>query len=150
MIVRYKRLSPTSKIEPPKYSGDAGIDLFSDEDVSIPPGESEWVGTGIALELPEGYVGLIKEKSGLAKLFAIGAGVIDSSYRGEIKVLIRNLGKVGVEIKKGQPIAQLLVLPCPEVKIEEGELSETERGERGFGSTYLADGTSPPTKGRDS
>jgi len=136
MKLRYKRLDSSAKIQPPRYEGDAGLDLFSCEEVTVEPGGNRWVRTGIAMEIPPGYVGIVKEKSGLAPRFGIGAGVIDSSYRGELKVLVRNFGPEPLKIEKGQPIAQLLVLPCEKIEVEEGELSPTERGERGFGSTY--------------
>jgi len=136
MKLRFKRLEPSAKIEPPRYEGDAGVDLFSCEEARIEPGQCRWVRTGIAVEIPKGYVGLVKEKSGLASKFGIGAGVIDSSYRGEIKVLVRNFSQEILKIDKGQPLAQLLILPCEKAELEEGELSVTERGEKGFGSTY--------------
>jgi len=135
--LRFKRLHPDAKLQEPRYRGDAGIDLFSAEEVLVGPGESRWVGTGIAVEIPAGHVGMVKEKSGLAEKFAVGAGVIDSSYRGEVRVLVRNLAREPLRIGKGEPLAQLLVLPVAEVRLEVGELSESERGERGFGSTYL-------------
>lgn len=134
--LRFKRLHPDAKLQEPRYRGDAGIDLFSTEEVLVGPGQSQWVGTGIAVEIPAGHVGMVKEKSGLAEKFVVGAGVIDSSYRGEVRVLVRNLGREPLRIGRGEPLAQLLVLPVAEVSLEEGELSESERGERGFGSTY--------------
>jgi dUTP pyrophosphatase len=136
MKLRYKRLDPSARIEGPKHEGDAGVDLFGCEEVLIERGGSRWVRTGIAVEIPTGYVGIVKEKSGLASRFGLGAGVIDSSYRGEVKVLVRNFGPEPLKIEKGQPLAQLLLLPCAEVELEEGELSPTTRGEKGFGSTY--------------
>ncbi len=136
MKLRYRRVDPWARIEGPKHEGDAGVDLFSCEDVLVEPGGGRWVRTGIAVEVPRGHVGLVKEKSGLAHRFGLGAGVIDSSYRGEIKVLVRNFSPEPLKIEKGQPLAQLLLLPCAGVELEEGELSPTTRGEKGFGSTY--------------
>jgi len=144
MKLRYRRLDPSARIEGPKHEGDAGVDLFSSEEVVVGPGESRWVGTGIAVEIPKGYVGIVKEKSGLAHRFGTGAGVVDSSYRGEVRVLVRNLGSEPLRIGRGEPLAQLLLLPCAEVELEEGELSPTERGERGFGSTYSSGRGSRP------
>jgi dUTP pyrophosphatase len=140
MKLRYRKLDPSARIEGPRHEGDAGVDLFSSEEVVVEPGESRWVGTGIAVEIPRGYVGIVKERSGLAHRFGTGAGVVDSSYRGEVRVLVRNLGREPLRIGKGEPLAQLLLLPCAEVELEEGELSPTERGERGFGSTRSTGG----------
>ncbi len=127
----------------PNYAnfGDAGMDLFSIEDVVLKIGERRAIRTGIKMEIPDGYVGLVWDKSGLALNNGIKtmAGVIDSGYRGEIKIVLVNLSKEDFLIKKNSKIAQMLVqkVERPEIELV-GELNATERGENGFGSTGLA------------
>lgn len=138
MIVKIKKLSPDAII--PRYAlpGDAGMDLFSIEDVTIDPGDRYPVATGLSIELPEGYVSLIWDKSGIAlkKGITTMGGVIDYTYRGEYKILLLNTGKEPYEIKKGDKIAQLLIQSIITAEIEEAdELSKTSRGDGGFGST---------------
>jgi len=132
-----KKTSDSAKIPSYAREGDAGLDLHSIEEKSIKPMEIERVKTGIALEIPSGFVGIVKDKSGLA-LQGIHclAGVIDSGYRGELEIVAVNHGKNTFQIKKGQKIAQILILPFSSVKVREVEnLRETERGKKGFGST---------------
>lgn len=124
----------------PKYAhkGDAGFDLSSVEDYTLEPTEKKLVSTGLKIEIPEGFVGLIWDRSGLAAKHSIHnlAGVIDSYYRGEIRVVMVNLGKEPFKIEKGMKIAQMLIQPVVNAEfIESNDLSQTERGERGFGST---------------
>lgn len=127
----------------PKYAkpGDAGADLYSNEDVWIHNGEIKLVDTGIKLEIPEGYEGQIRTRSGfgLKGVFVINSpGTIDSGYRGPIKVALANVGNKSIEIKKGDRIAQLIIAPVITAKfIEALELKETERGEGGFGSSGI-------------
>ena len=124
----------------PKYvhDGDAGADLIASEKTVIRARGRSLVGTGIRLEIPEGYVGLIWPRSGLAikKGIDCGAGVIDSCYRGEIKVLLFNHSDTEFKIESGDRIAQILIQKIERVQfIPVNELSETARSERGFGST---------------
>ena len=124
----------------PKYShkGDAGFDLYAAEGYILHPMESKLVSTGIKIEIPEGYVGLIWDRSGLAAKHSLHnlAGVIDSHYRGEIRIVVINLGKEIFEITKGMRIAQMLIQPVVNAElIKSDSLSETKRGEKGFGST---------------
>ncbi len=124
----------------PHYSteGSAGADLFSNEDITLKPGERHLISTGIRVEIPEGYVGLIWPRSGIAVRNGIDtmAGVIDSDYRGEVKVLIINHGGEPFKIEKGFKIAQLLIQKVERAKfIRVENLSDTNRGEGGFGST---------------
>ena len=139
-VLKVKKLRPDAVLPVRKRKGDAGLDLYAVEEVILKP--SEWVAipTGIAVEIPEGYFGLIKDRSGLALKHALHclAGVVDENYRGEIKVVMINLGREGIKIEKGTRIAQLLIIPYLPVDIEEvEELSDTERGEKGFGSSGL-------------
>ena len=122
------------------HKGDAGMDLRSAEDAVILPGGRETIGTGIHIELPKGTVGYVMPRSGLAAKHGItvlnSPGVVDEGYRGEIKATIHNAGFAPFEIRKGDRIAQLVVAPYAKVFPELVEsLSETERGNNGFGST---------------
>ncbi len=136
--IKIKKLQDDAII--PKYShfGDAGMDLFSvEEDFVLKPMERKLISTGLSIELPEGYVSLIWDKSGLANegIKTMG-GVIEYTYRGEYKVILVNLSNKDYEIKKYQKIAQVLIQPITTAEIiEVNELSQTTRGEGGFGST---------------
>ncbi len=137
LVVKIQRLSPDVPLPTYSYPGDAGMDLCSRVEEYIYPGERKLIPTGIRLAIPPGYVGIIKDRSGVSwrKGLHTMAGVVDSGYRGEVKVLIFNTGKEGVRIEKGDRIAQLLVIPVCEVKWEESPLDETLRGEGGWGSS---------------
>ena len=124
----------------PEYGSpaSAGADLRAGEDVELPPGGRAAVATGIHVALPEGHVGLVWPRSGLALRHGIDtlAGVIDSDYRGEVKVVLVNHGQDAFRIAKGDRIAQLLVQPVLRVAFARtDDLSRTERGTGGFGST---------------
>jgi len=128
------------ELELPKYARDhdAGFDLRAREEVVIHPGEHHAVKTGLKVGIPKGHVGLIWDRSGLAAKYRITtlAGVIDSSYRGEIGVVLCNLGVESFHVEKGMRIAQMIIQPYVTALIEEvDELDETTRGEGGFGST---------------
>lgn len=115
----------------------AGLDLAATKTVFIQPGEQYVMGTGFCFELPFGTVGLIWQRSSMAKKqIDTRAGVIDSDYRGEVKVVLRNESKSQVCIKKGERIAQMLVQPVSHRDCREVEtLNDTRRGDGGFGST---------------
>ncbi|MEK9629224.1 MAG: dUTP diphosphatase [Nitrospinota bacterium] len=120
------------------HAGDAGADITASEKTVIPPGERLLVATGLRLEIPEGHVGLIWPRSGLAvkKGIDCGAGVIDSHYRGEVKVLLFNHSDSEFPIEPGDRIAQILIQKVERVKfLAADELNETARSEGGFGST---------------
>ena len=124
----------------PKYAhaGDAGADLTASQKMLIPPRDRLLVTTGIRLEIPEGYVGLIWPRSGLAvkKGIDCGAGVIDSHYRGEVKVLLFNHSDSEFQVEQGDRIAQLLIQKVERVEfLPADQLSETTRSQMGFGST---------------
>ena len=124
--------------QPEKMSAEAaGYDLISDCCTIIAPGDSVCVGTGTYLDIPTGWFGLIKSRSGLSvkHRIEVGAGVADSDYRGEIKVHLHNFGFREFRINTGDRIAQIIFLPVNHILWEEGELSDTERGAKGFGST---------------
>jgi dUTP pyrophosphatase len=137
MELKVKKIHPDAKLPQYSHKGDAGLDLFSSVDCVLKKGEVKPIPTGIKIAIPEGHVGLVWDKSGISlKGVHRLAGVIDSGYRGEVQVVMANLGGESFEVKKGMKIAQLLVQPVQEVNVIETEdLEETSRGENGFGST---------------
>jgi dUTP pyrophosphatase len=137
MELKVQRIHKDAKLPLYQHKGDAGLDIFSAVDCVLEAGEVKPVPTGIKVAVPEGYVGLVWDKSGISlKGVHRLAGVIDSGYRGEVRVVMVNLGKEPYVIEKGMKIAQLLVQPINEVKVVEAEeLENTSRGEEGFGST---------------
>ena len=138
--VQIVRLDPEIPMLRPARPGDAGVDLRATKDVTLAPGERTLIPTGIAVAIPEGYAGFVQPRSGMAINKGLGLlnspGLIDSGYRGEIKVIAINLDSQPLEIARGDRIAQLVILPVPEVEYEEVEaLPDSERGAGGFGST---------------
>ena len=126
----------------PRYqtAGSAGCDLVAVEQVTIPAGEWRLVGTGLFLEIPDGFAGLVCPRSGLAVKNGVtvlnAPGILDSDYRGEVKVILMNHSTQEYSVKIGDRIAQLLFTPVAQVKfMQRDQLGETERGEGGFGST---------------
>ena len=123
------------------YPGDAGLDLSSCERVQLGPGERALVPTGLAVAIPDGYAGFVQPRSGLAARsgisFVNAPGLVDSGYRGEIRVVLLNTDREhAFTVEPGMRIAQLVVLQVPEVEpLEVDELPESERGVRGFGSS---------------
>lgn len=138
MKISVEKIHPAAKLPARAYEGDAGMDVFSTETLVIPPLSRRVIGTGLRLVIPKGYVGLVWDKSGLAAQHGLTclAGVIDSNYRGEVKILIVNFGDVSYGVVQGSKIAQILIQPAatPEI-VEEAILDVTERGENGFGSS---------------
>lgn len=138
--LKVKKLRQEAKINEPAKLGDAGYDVFSMEDVILQPHDRYNMPLGIAIEIPLGWVCIVNQKSGIAKNFGIDTigNVIDSNYRGEIHAQIVNTSNDIVNIEKNKKIAQLVFLQHGSSEIEYvNELSETERGETGFGSTGL-------------
>jgi dUTP pyrophosphatase len=140
MELKVKKISPAAKLPSYGHPGDAGLDLYSAVDHLLRPGEVYAVPTGIKVSIPKGYAGLIWDKSGISlKSVHRLAGVVDAGYRGEVRVVMINLGRAPFEIKAGMKIAQMLVQPVAEVAVvETDDLDETRRGEGGFGSTGLS------------
>lgn len=136
--LKIKRFRKDAKIPQYAHMGDAGLDLYAVEDVTLAPNGRAGVPTGIAMEIPEGHVGLIWDKSGLSikhGLKTLG-GVVDSGYRGEVLVGIMNLSDTAYTIHKGEKVAQMIIQKKENIEVEEvSELSDTARGEGGFGST---------------
>lgn len=135
--IRVKKIDPAARLPRYQHPGDAGLDLFAGVEATLAPGEVKAIPTGICLAIPEGYVGLIWDKSGLS-LAGVHrlAGVVDAGYRGEVRVVMANLSGQPFTVQKGMKIAQMLIQPVESVEIiEVEELDETSRGEGGFGST---------------
>jgi dUTP pyrophosphatase len=139
--VRFRRLHDGAVIPERAYEGDAGLDLVSCEHAVLGPGERAIVATGIVVEIPEGYAGFVQPRSGLAARHGIGVvnspGLIDSGYRGEIRVVLLNTDRESeFTIEPGMRIAQLVIAPVASVRVVEAdELAASERGSRGFGSS---------------
>lgn len=140
MKIQIKKLHPDAKIPHFALAGDAGLDLYSVQDVIIKPSERISCQTGIAIKIPAGFVGLIWDKSGISQKFGIKTlgGVIDSNYIGEWFIGLVNLSKNDFKIEKGQKIAQVLFQKVETPEIEEvAELEATNRGDGVFGSTGI-------------
>ena len=153
MNLKIKRLTQTAKLPERAFPTEAGFDVFADEDVTIDNGETVAISTGIALEIPDGYYGRLKARSGLTlnSALRVQEGTIDSSFRGEMKVIAEikpfttfKTGKLFYQFKpssaftieKGMKIAQLIIQPLPQIEVVEvDELSQSDRGANGFGST---------------
>jgi dUTP pyrophosphatase len=137
MEMKAKRVHKDAKLPSYGHVGDAGLDLFSVMGCVLKSGEARAISTGIQVAIPDGYVGLIWDKSGISlKNIHRLAGVIDSGYRGEIKVVMTNLSTEAFSVGKGMKIAQMLIQPIVKVKVVDSDtLDGTARGEDGFGST---------------
>jgi dUTP pyrophosphatase len=140
MILKIKKLSADAVTPRYAHPGDAGLDVLAAERVEIPAGESRMVGTGLSIELPPNTEAQIRPRSGLAFKHRVtvlnSPGTIDEGYRGEVGVVLINHGRDPFVVEKGMRIAQMVVKPVIPVEVREvRELSDTRRGEGGFGST---------------
>jgi dUTP pyrophosphatase len=140
MILRFRRLADGVRPPARAHEGDAGLDLHAAEGVVIAPGERASVGTGVAVAIPEGHAGLVVPRSGLAARSGISVvnapGLIDSGYRGELRVLLLNTDREQpFSVEPGDRIAQLVIVAVSAAEPVEAELDETLRGAGGFGST---------------
>lgn len=141
MNIRIRRLHPDAEL--PAYAHgpaeDAGMDLKSLEDVLLEPGRPALVSTGLAIELPPGYEAQLRPRSGLALRHAVtlpnAPATIDPGYRGEIRVILLNLGTEPYLIHKGDRIAQMVIARYEAIEWEEGDLNDSVRGSDGFGSS---------------
>ena len=140
MTIKIKKLHPHALIPTYAHPHDAGMDFFSCETITLLPGERKLIPTGIAMAIPSGYVGLLWDKSGLAGNYGLKTmgGVIDSGYRGEIKIVVHNLSDKPYTFETGTKIAQMLLQQVEQKQlVEVEELDDTSRGEGGFGSTGM-------------
>lgn len=142
VAVRIRRLEHGAGLDLPAYAtaGAAGMDVVAAEDVTLEPGARHAVATGFAVAIPDGYEIQVRPRSGLALKHGISVpntpGTIDSDYRGEVKVILINLGAEPFAIQRGDRVAQLVIAPVTRAMWQEvDELDATERGEGGFGST---------------
>jgi dUTP pyrophosphatase len=138
--IKILRLVDSASLPKYEHEDDSGLDLFAIEEREIAPGEAMLIGTGISVELPQGTEAQIRPRSGLALKHSITVlntpGTVDAGYRGEIGVILINHSKHSFKVLKGMKIAQMVVAPVIRAEIEEVDsLSETLRGEGGFGST---------------
>ena len=137
--IKVQRLSSDAKLPNMAYDGDAAYDIYSNEDISLTPGNRANIKTGIKMAIPRNYAGLIWDKGGIANsgIHTLG-GVVDSGYRGEIMINLVNLGKDIYNIVSGQKIAQMIIQKIETPKIIETEIDDkTDRDEGGFGSSGL-------------
>lgn len=138
MHIRIKKIHPDAIVPRFAHHDDAGMDICVPERVTIAPGQRKSVALGLALEIPEGYVALLWDKSGLSHKYGIKTfgGVIDAGYRGEIHAGVMNLSKDTYVFEKGHKIVQMLIQKVEHpIVVEVDTLSESQRGERGFGSS---------------
>lgn len=138
--LKVKKINDDAIIPNFAYKGDAGMDLYSIEEVVIPSGETKLIKTGICIELPTMTEAQVRPRSGLALKHSVTVlntpGTIDEGYRGELKIILINHGKNDFKVEKHMKIAQMIIKPIYDINIEEvEELSDSERGKGGFGST---------------
>lgn len=142
MTLRFKRIHPDAVLPAYAHPSDAGMDVRSVEELAIAPGKRALVRTGLVMMLPQFYEAQVRPRSGLALKHGITVlntpGTIDSGYRGEVGVVLINLGQEEFKVAKGDKIAQLVIAPVTQPEIVEAfDVDETDRGEGGFGSTGL-------------
>lgn len=140
MVIKAKRIRENANIPHYATTGAAAVDLYGCDAMDIQPGETVFIDTGVAFEIPEGFVGLVYARSGLAckkgLALANGVGVIDSDFRDSVKVALHNHSNQTRTVVAGERLAQMIVTKYPHVEFEEvDELQETERGLGGFGSS---------------
>lgn len=135
-LLKVRKLNNHAKLPTRAYNGDLGYDLYAAERHVINPSEQKAVGTGISVEFPERWGGVIKDRSSMAaKMIYTSAGVIDNGYRGEVKVLLRNDSKTAFVVETGDKIAQLIPIPVIDWEITETDIQESDRNTNGFGSS---------------
>ena len=140
MTLGFKRIHPEATLPAYAHASDAGMDVRSVEDLTIPAGRRALVHTGLVMELPLGYEAQVRPRSGLALKHGITVlntpGTIDAGYRGEVGVILANFGDADFAVKKGDKIAQIVIAPVtqPEI-VEVADVNATDRGAGGFGST---------------
>ena len=137
MKIKIKKLKPEATLPHYVHPGDVGLDMYALEDYDLKPGERKIFFTGFAMEFPNGYAAIVKDRGSMANNSVhTMAGVFDAGYRGEYNVMLINLGQGVYKVEKGHKIAQLIIFPVAIAELEEvGELSETSRGHGRLGST---------------
>ena len=140
MTVKFRKIDPAAILPSYAHPGDAGMDVRSVEDLVVEPGGRKLVRTGLVMLLPPGYEAQVRPRSGLALKNGVTVlntpGTIDEGYRGEVGVILANLGAEPFRVEKGAKIAQIVIAPCTRAEIvETAEIDETARGTGGFGST---------------
>ena len=140
MTLRFKRIHPDAVLPSYAHPSDAGMDVRSVEDLVLAPGRRALVHTGLVMLLPPGYEAQVRPRSGLALKSGVTVlntpGTIDSGYRGEVGVILINLGDSEFQVRKGDKVAQLVIAPVTQPEIAEADaVDETDRGAGGFGST---------------
>ena len=140
MTVRFRKVHPDAALPSYAHPSDAGMDVRSVEDLTIAPGRRALVHTGLVMLLPPMYEAQVRPRSGLALKSGITVlntpGTIDSGYRGEVGVILVNLGDTDFQVKKGDKVAQIVIAPVVQAQVvETSEVDETDRGSGGFGST---------------
>ena len=139
--IKFQKLHPEAQIPSYAHIGDAGADVYAVSEVTVEPQKRAAVPTGLAVNIPIGYEIQVRPKSGLALKHGItvlnSPGTVDAGYRGEIQVIVINLGDAAYTFAKGQKIAQLVLKPVIQASYVEGKLGTSDRGVGGFGSTGL-------------
>jgi dUTP pyrophosphatase len=135
--ISVKRMHPEATLPTRAHPEDAGMDLYALEDTELPPFDGKLARTGVAFAIAQGHVGMIADRSSMAKKgVKVSGGIIDSGYRGEVLVVLRNLTAQEIVLKRGERIAQMLTLPIvTPALVEAQDLDSTARGAGGFGST---------------
>jgi dUTP pyrophosphatase len=140
VILKVKPIALGAEIPSYAYESDVGFDLRANETTKLFPGEQKAVKTGLVFEIPEGHVGLIRDRAGIVQKMGVHttAGTFDSGFRGEVSIILVNLSEETQYIEQGMRIAQMIIIPVVKPKIiEVEELEDTERGEKGFCSTGM-------------
>lgn len=141
IIIKFQKLHPQAQVPSYAHFGDAGADVYSVAEIQLAPMQRAAIPTGLAVEIPLGYELQVRPKSGLAIKYGIAVlnspGTIDAGYRGEIQILVINLGSETYTFAKGQKVAQLVLKPVIQAEYLEEVLSNSDRGTGGFGSTGL-------------
>ena len=140
MTVKFRKIDPAAILPSYAHPGDAGMDVRSVEELVVEPGGRKLVRTGLVMMLPPGYEAQVRPRSGLALKNGVTVlntpGTIDEGYRGEVGVILANLGAEPFRVEKGAKVAQIVIAPCTRAEIvETAEIDETARGTGGFGST---------------
>jgi len=139
-IIRVKKIDKKVELPSYLYDSDVGFDLRANESIKLFPGEQKEIKTGIIIEIPEGCVGLIRDRVGIVTKMGVhtAAGTFDPGFRGEVSIFLVNLSEETKYVEQGMRVAQMIIIPVIKPKIiEVKELSDTERGDKGFGSTGL-------------